>query len=195
MILNTDPLITQFDSRIDQSQIDYLLSLDDYVRSRGFIHGAEDIDNDIVRERTSLSLFDYEDQLRDIKYHMLDRIREETGRIHSRRSAEHLQLTRYRQGQQYQPHYDHFNLQGLEPVTDVDRVATALLYLNDGFLGGETQFPLLNVTVYPRQGDILYFEYPKDRAELMLHAGLPVLQGEKRIVSLWIRAADWPVQG
>ena len=166
--------------------------MDDYVRSRGFSHGGDP--DSVVKQRTSLSLFDYTDEMKDVKQLMLDRIQQELGIEHPYANTEYLQLTRYRQGQQYEPHYDHFNIEGHDEVYAVDRCATALLYLNDGFLGGETQFPLLNLTVYPRQGDILYFEYPKERAMQMLHAGLPVQQGEKRIASLWIRSAAWPVQ-
>ena len=170
MILLDQPLIAQFESLIDPHRIDQLLAMDDYVRSRGYAH---DIDKpDIVKDRTSLTLFDYEDDLRDVRSAMLDRIAEELNRCYDLSQTELLQLTRYRVGQEYRPHHDYFNVRGYENNT-----------------GGETHFPLLNVTVYPRQGDILYFEYPPDLAELTLHAGLPVLRGEKRIASLWIRSA------
>ena len=76
----------------------------------------------------------------------------------------------------------------------MDRCATALLYLNDGFEGGATSFPKLGITVWPRQGDILYFEYDEETYELAMHAGEPVIKGEKRIASLWIRTDVWPVQ-
>lgn len=187
MILLDQPLIAQFDSLIDDQRIDQLLTMDDYVRSRGYSHDSDQ--SDLVKDRTSLTLFDYEDQLKDVRLAMLDRIKAETGRCYDLAQAELLQLTRYRVGQEYRPHYDHFNIVGYENNTAIDRCATALLYLNDGFGGGETHFPLINVTVYPRRGDILYFEYPPELAELMLHAGLPVTQGEKRIASLWIRSA------
>lgn len=193
MIFYKRPLITQFDSGLDQSTIDWLLSHDDYVRSRGYQH--EDERSDIVKQRTSLSLFDYEDQFRSVREFMLERIHTVIGRYHPIENAELLQLTRYRQGQEYQPHYDNFNLPGYPPVHTVDRCATALLYLNDGFEGGCTVFPRLNITVTPRQGDILYFEYDEETYDLVLHAGEPVIKGEKRIASLWIRAAAWPVQG
>lgn len=192
MILYKRPLIAQFDSGLDQSMIDRLLCLDDYVRSRGYRH--DNAESDLVKERTSLSLFDYEDHCRDIRQSLLDIIHRELGRFHPIEHAELLQLTRYREGQEYRPHYDNFNLSGYPPVHSVDRCATALLYLNDGFEGGATTFPNLNITVWPRQGDILYFEYDEETYDLLLHAGEPVIKGEKRIASLWIRTAAWPVQ-
>lgn len=192
MILYKRPLIAQFDSGLDQSMIDRLLCRDDYVRSRGYRH--DNAESDLVKERTSLSLFDYEDGFRDIRQAMLDSIHRELGRFHPIEHSELLQLTRYREGQEYRPHYDNFNLQGYPPVYSVDRCATALLYLNDGFEGGATSFPKLGITVWPRQGDILYFEYDEETYELAMHAGEPVIKGEKRIASLWIRTDVWPVQ-
>jgi len=193
VILCDRPLIAQFDSGLRSTDIDGLLSISDYQASHGYSH--QNNSSAQVRERSSQSYFDLHDDLRPYRELMLNRIREELGIEHSIRSAEYLQLTRYQQGQEYVAHFDHFNLPGYEHTVDVDRVATALLYLNDGFLGGETYFPSLDITVYPRQGDILYFAYPPEVASNCLHAGLPVRRGEKRIASLWIRAAAWPVQG
>ncbi len=193
MILYKYPLIAQFDSGLDQQQIDWLLSFDNYQRSLGFNH--EDHSSGLVKQRTSLSLFDYQDQFKNIRQAMLDIIHRELGRYHPIENTELLQLTRYQQGQEYQPHYDYFNIEQDKTVQAVDRCATALLYLNDGFEGGATTFPRLNITVTPRQGDILYFEYPQDAAELTLHAGAPVIKGEKRIASLWIRSGSWTAQG
>lgn len=193
MILCDRPLIAQFDSGLRITDIDGLLSIHDYQASQGFNH--IDQSSAQVKERTSFSYFDVNDDLRPYRELMLDRIQQELDITHTVDSAEFLQLTKYQQGQEYVAHYDHFNLPGYENTVTVDRVATALLYLNDGFEGGETYFPSLNITVYPRQGDILYFAYPPEVARDCLHAGLPVRRGEKRIASLWIRAAQWPVQG
>jgi prolyl 4-hydroxylase len=192
VILHDTPLIAQFDSGLDQSVIDWLLSFDDYVRSRSYTHS--DPNKEFSVQRNSLSLFDWDHQFNDVQLKMLCRISEELGINHPQINCESLQLTRYRVGQEYRDHYDHFNLKGHEQTVDNDRVATALLYLNDGFIGGETEFPLLNISVAPRQGDILYFEYPSELADLTLHAGRPIQQGEKRIVSLWIRAQPWIAQ-
>lgn len=192
MILNQQPLIAVIDSGLDQATIDWLLSFDDYVRSRSYSH--DDPNKEFSVQRSSLSLFDWDQQFHHVQAQMLARIQQELGRDHPQINCESIQLTRYRPGQEYRDHYDHFNLQGYEKTVDNDRIATALLYLNDGFTGGQTEFPLLNISVVPRQGDILYFEYPSELADLLLHAGRPVQQGEKRIVSLWIRAQPWTAQ-
>ncbi len=99
--------------------------------------------------------------------------------------GEPLALLRYRPGQEYREHLD--TIAG----ADNQRIRTVLLYLNDGFLGGETVFPELGLTVTPAPGDALVFDTivsdgrPDPRAR---HAGLPVRQGEKWLATRWIRA-------
>lgn len=192
MILSQDPLIAQIDSQLTPETLDQLLSINSWEPSLGWQHTTNA--SDTVKQRTSQSWFDFTDSLRSLRQQMLSRINSELGRFHPIEHAEFLQLTRYQQNQQYEPHYDNFNLPGYENTVKIDRCATALLYLNDGFRGGETEFPLLGITVAPRQGDILYFEYHRPLDHYLLHAGLPVLRGEKRLVSLWIRSGPWTVQ-
>lgn len=98
--------------------------------------------------------------------------------------GEPLTVLRYRPGQEYRPHLD--TIQG----ADNQRVATMLLYLNGGFTGGETHFPVPDVTVTPRGGDALLFfnTLADDRPDpASRHAGLPVLTGSKWLATRWIR--------
>ena len=64
------------------------------------------------------------------------------------------------------------------------------MYLNDVAEGGETTFPSIHLTVSPKKGSAVYFEYCNSRGQvdpLSLHAGQPVLQGEKWIATKWMR--------
>ena len=192
MILNQLPLIAVFESGLDQQTIDGLLNLHEYSASHGYRH--ETASSNLTDARTSTTLFDSDDKLRQVRAKILSRVQEETGHNHALEQAEFLQLTRYQQGQQYISHHDYFNVVGYENSVVIDRVATVILYLTDGFQGGETHFPMLNLTVTPRQGDLLYFHYVPPHAELTLHAGLPVINGEKRIATLWIRSDSWPAR-
>lgn len=100
--------------------------------------------------------------------------------------GEPLHALRYRQGQQYRPHTD-----ALPGVVN-QRIMTAILYLNEGFDGGETLFVKRAVQIRARTGRLLIFANvdATGRAEpLSEHAGLPVGSGEKWIVTRWIRAA------
>ena len=103
--------------------------------------------------------------------------------------GEFLSVMRYRPGEQYRPHFDI-----IPPGPDFDRngqrIKTALLYLNDGYEGGETAFLVPGLKVRGAPGDVLVFTNvsadgrgdPASR-----HAGLPVTSGEKWLASKWFR--------
>jgi prolyl 4-hydroxylase len=98
--------------------------------------------------------------------------------------GEPLQILRYRPGQEYKPHIDAI------PGLDNQRVLTMLVYLNEGFEGGETHFSAAGVTVEARRGDAILFNNvtPDGRPNpAIVHAGLPVRSGEKLLASRWIR--------
>ncbi|WP_010543948.1 2OG-Fe(II) oxygenase [Sphingomonas elodea] len=98
--------------------------------------------------------------------------------------GESLTVLRYARGQEYRRHLD--TIAGAEN----QRIATFIVYLNDGFEGGETHFPLLNIQVRPRIGDAIRFDTirpdgtPDPR---LVHAGQPVRNGVKWIATRWIR--------
>jgi prolyl 4-hydroxylase len=72
------------------------------------------------------------------------------------------------------------------------RFWTALIYLNDGYKGGETDFPRLDIRVEGAMGDALIF-CSLDKAgrpdPLTEHAGLPVTSGTKWLATRWIRTS------
>jgi hypothetical protein len=76
------------------------------------------------------------------------------------------------------------------------RIKTCLVYLNDDFEGGETEFPKLALKYRGRTGDALIFENvkPNGSGDLStLHAGLPPTRGEKWLFSQWMRSKPQPV--
>jgi hypothetical protein len=107
---------------------------------------------------------------------------------------ESVQVLHYGVGEQYEPHYD-FVEPGL-PGTVADlaqfgqRTTTLLIYLNEGFEGGETDFPVTGVRYKGKTGDAIMFrnltpEGAPDRRTR--HAGLPPTSGEKWLFSQWVR--------
>lgn len=77
-----------------------------------------------------------------------------------------------------------------EVRTRGERVMTFLVYLNDGYDGGETDFPRLGVQHKGRCGEGLYFvnALPAGGPDLRSwHAGRPPVSGEKWILSQFIR--------
>lgn len=99
--------------------------------------------------------------------------------------GEALTILRYVPGQQYRPHHDSL------PGTRNQRVKTMLLYLNEGFGGGETTFPAYKLSIRPRGGDAVLFTNTRADGRpdpAALHAGEPVTQGAKWLATRWIRA-------
>lgn len=73
-----------------------------------------------------------------------------------------------------------------------------MLTLKDGFSGGETTFSRLGASWRGRAGDAVFFRNTDEEENPYkdsLHAGAPVTQGEKWILTLWFRARRfwfWP---
>ena len=101
--------------------------------------------------------------------------------------GEALAVLRYRPGDQYRLHHDAIG------GARNQRIKTALVYLNDGYGGGETNFPDLGLRIAGRAGDVIVFDNVDaagDPDPRMRHAGLPVSRGVKWLATRWIRRAD-----
>jgi len=106
--------------------------------------------------------------------------------------GEPLSVLRYTPGQQYRLHHDCL------PGEVNQRVMTAIVYLNDGYEGGATQFPAIDAEFRGEVGDaILFVNTLPDGGvdERSRHAGLPVTRGEKWICTRWIRTRDFDPWG
>jgi len=98
--------------------------------------------------------------------------------------GEPLQILRYRPGDQYRTHFDAI------PGFENQRRYTMLVWLNDDFDGGETEFPTPGLALRFPPGDAILFRNVGEdgrRDPAAAHAGLPVTRGEKLIASRWIR--------
>ena len=108
----------------------------------------------------------------------------------------------YALGEQIKAHYDRCgNAEegyGVEGGYLGDRIVTFLLYLNDGFDGGELDFPKSGVKFKGVKGDAIYFAHVDAAGKpdpLSLHAGLTITQGEKWVLSQWIHDRPFGVPG
>jgi prolyl 4-hydroxylase len=107
---------------------------------------------------------------------------------------EPTQILHYSVGEQFRPHHDFLDpeVPGFAEHLKKfgQRIATVLIYLNDGYEGGETVFPKLGISHRPAAGDALFFTNV-DRSgrgdPLTMHAGSPPTSGEKWVFSQWIR--------
>ena len=67
-------------------------------------------------------------------------------------------------------------------------MATFLMYLNDGYEGGELEFPRGDYRYKGKPGDGIFFASQRDGKPdpTSLHAAAPITRGEKFILSQWI---------
>jgi prolyl 4-hydroxylase len=103
--------------------------------------------------------------------------------------CEDVVITHYLPGAEFVAHVDYFEGLGTTQLgEDGQRVATVIFYLNRVEAGGATAFPALGLEVRPQRGSALYFGYRMADGSLdpaSVHAGLPVVVGEKWIATLW----------
>jgi hypothetical protein len=92
---------------------------------------------------------------------------------------ERLRFYRYDVGEQFEWHYDGC----FERENGERSFLTYMIYLNEGFEGGETHFgglpaapALVSGRVIPRTGRALVFSHP------ILHKGEPVVRGRKYVL-------------
>jgi prolyl 4-hydroxylase len=111
-------------------------------------------------------------------------------------NGEGLQVLHYRPGAQYKPHYDYFDpgKPGTASITarGGQRVGTLVIYLNNPLKGGGTTFTSVPLEIGPRQGNAVFFSYERPHPSTRtLHAGAPVIEGEKWIATKWLREREF----
>lgn len=114
-------------------------------------------------------------------------------------TLEDLQVVRYENGEYYRQHHDSCcdnNAECDKFITRAgNRVKTILIYLNDNYIGGETEFVNLGKKFKGKKGDALIFD-PLDKSrscchEKALHEGKDVISGTKWIANIWVRERNF----
>jgi hypothetical protein len=95
---------------------------------------------------------------------------------------ERLRCYRYAKGQRFKPHFDGAFTRSATESSEL----TLMVYLNDGFVGGETAFLDLEQVVTPKRGMALLFTHR------ILHEGCEVLNGLKYVLRSDVMYADTP---
>jgi prolyl 4-hydroxylase len=114
--------------------------------------------------------------------------------------GEGLQVLHYGPGGEYRPHFDYFNPDTEGGKANLhrhgQRLVTVVMYLADVTNGGGTLFPELSLEFAATRGAALMFASAARDGSLLktsLHAGCPVIAGEKWIATKWIR--PFPYEG
>lgn len=105
---------------------------------------------------------------------------------------EDMQVGKYDVGGQFKTHYDQCNenVPGCIKNNNITGgiKSTIFVYLNDDYEGGETEFPLIHLTIKPERGKGLFFiDLDKDGKieKYSFHGGLPVKSNKKYICTKW----------
>ena len=115
--------------------------------------------------------------------------------------SEKLQVVKYQPGGFYNAHYD-ASCDNLRECVEFEknggqRRVTMIIYLNDGYEGGETEFPNLKKKYkLDKGGALLFYSLEKNGNKchpLSLHSGTPVMKGEKYIANVWLREKPYNV--
>jgi prolyl 4-hydroxylase len=108
--------------------------------------------------------------------------------------GEGLQVLRYGPGTTSTPHFDFLipsNAASRQSIgRSGQRISSLVVYLNDVASGGETAFPEVGLSICPKKGHAVYFEYCNRRGQVdprSLHTGAPVAAGEKWAATKWMR--------
>jgi prolyl 4-hydroxylase len=191
-VLSHNPRIFQVAGFLAPAMCDWLTgrALGQLVRAQVYdpASGAKDA---AIRTNTELHIGTFDSDL--ILMLLQHRIAAVTGLPLA--GMEACSILHYSPGEEFRPHHDFFDTTTPENARIIaaegQRVLTFLVYLNDDYSGGETEFPYLRRRFRGGKGDALYFwnitpDFLPDRRTL--HAGLAPASGEKWLFSQWIRA-------
>ena len=112
--------------------------------------------------------------------------------------AEPTQGQLYEIGQEYKYHNDYFWGSDVDKYCNVSgqRTYTCMVYLNDNFEGGETDFWYLGIKIKPKIGKAVFWKNSEglgNENKGSLHAGSPVISGEKMIITKWFREKQYVI--
>tara|TARA_B110000977_G_scaffold18197_1_gene21946 strand:+ start:1648 stop:2916 length:1269 start_codon:yes stop_codon:yes gene_type:complete len=110
--------------------------------------------------------------------------------------GETLQGQKYEPGQYFRPHLDWFQGDSFynHCLHSGNRTHTLMIYLNDEFEGGGTDFPNLGITVKPEKGKAVWWRNLDDNMQGIqdvMHEGQDVTSGTKYIVTSWWRENEF----
>ena len=112
------------------------------------------------------------------------------------KNGESLQGQMYNENEYFKPHFDAFagNSYKTNAGKAGNRTNTLMIYLNNNFVGGGTNFVNLNKVICPEIGKAVTWQNidkNKNIIESSMHEGMPVSSGIKYIITSWWRENKW----
>lgn len=190
----TNPEIIVFSNFLSHQECDDLIALSETRLVKSEVVNSETGANMLHSGRTSNNSF-----YKRGETPLIEKIEERISKLVGVpvENGEGLQVLNYPPDKEYKPHYDYFSTKNGESThlrLGGQRIGTFIMYLNDVESGGETTFPLLNMKIGPKKGNALFFSFTNDASETdirSLHAGSPVITGNKWISTKWLRQRNF----
>ena len=185
------PVIALLDNLFSQEECDELIRLSQVKLQRSTIVDPTTGEHQVIDDRSSFGTFftlnenafiaKLDRRIADVMHWPIE-------------NGEGLQILNYKVGGEYKTHFDYFPPEDSGSAAHIakggQRVSTLVIYLNDVEQGGETIFPSVQLSVVPKKGSAVYFEYCNSMGQVdpkSLHGGTPVILGEKWIATKWMR--------
>ncbi len=190
--LHADPLIRVFPNFVSAAACDWLIDSARGRLERARVYDASKHTDFVDPSRTnSAAIFHAMDA--DL-IHLLVQARMAAACGLPVSHMEAATVLHYAVGEQIDNHYDFVDPSHANYDQEIrrfgNRIITFLIYLNDGYEGGETAFPRLDVRHRGQRGEGMFFvnTLPDGHANLRtLHSGRPPTRGEKWVFSQFVR--------
>ena len=191
--LNESPLIRSFAEFVPESVCRWMIDRSKGRLNRALVYDAT-AGQDYASETRTNSWAQF-DLMSSELIHLFVQLRMQAASGIPLHNMEANAILHYAIGEEISNHFDFVDPKipnyEEEIANNGQRVMTFLVYLNDDYEGGETEFPELGIVHRGRQGEGLYFVNALENNEPDLrtvHAGRPPTQGEKWIVSQFVRS-------
>lgn len=186
----TEPNVWMLDALLEPWLCDYVIAMAAPVLTRGKVLDDEGMET--VREERTNTVMHFGLTDSDVILELISARLAAAAEMPAE-NGEALGVLHYATGEVYKPHVDYIpetvaNAHILDRLGQ--RVRTLLVYLNDGFEGGATEFPHLKVGYKPPRGCSLIFDSVKPDGSvdpMTLHVGAPPTAGQKWVISKWFR--------
>lgn len=188
------PVIRVLDNVLSAEECDQLIQISTNKLQRSKVIDTVTGEETVIKERTSYGAFF---TVREDEF--IAKLDERIAKLMNSpvEHGEGLQVLNYKVGGEYRTHVDYFSRAAegeKHHLRGGQRVSTLVIYLNDVEEGGETTFPEIQLSVTPNKGSAVYFEYTNSLGQsdpMTLHAGAPVIRGEKWIATKWVRERNF----
>jgi len=185
-----DPPVWLLENLLDPWLCDYVIALSAPTLTRGKV--LDESGEESVRSERSNTVMNFGLIDSDVILELIN-MRLAAAAETAEEKAEALGVLHYAVGERYAPHVDYIPetaQNAAQLKARGQRTRTLLVYLNDGFEGGATEFPRLGVAYKPPRGCAIVFDSVKPDGSVdpsTLHTGAPPTAGQKWIISKWFR--------